>query len=95
MLFSYFWVHRCSNPNFNQLPDESPLEVSLMGVLDGNQSLKRIRRREGLNSETREFASDYYISEGLVDLFKHDVKPKSLRSSKKPVRGGMCVQGRY
>ncbi|KAI0247563.1 hypothetical protein BJV78DRAFT_1133077, partial [Lactifluus subvellereus] len=63
----------------NELPGETPLEVSVIGVLDGNQSLKRIHQREGTNTDPWQFSSDYYISEGLVDRFKHNVKPRPMR----------------
>ncbi|KAI0259648.1 hypothetical protein BC834DRAFT_833130 [Gloeopeniophorella convolvens] len=60
----------------NQLPGEAPLQVSVMGVLDGNQSLKRVRLREGAVGDPREFTSDYYIPEDHVDVFKHDSQAK-------------------
>ncbi|KAH9952513.1 hypothetical protein BGW80DRAFT_1194853 [Lactifluus volemus] len=60
----------------HKIPGEVPLEVSLIGVLDGNQSLKRARFHEGLNADPRAFTSDYYISEDIVNRFKHDVKPR-------------------
>ncbi|KAI0247383.1 hypothetical protein BJV78DRAFT_1157258 [Lactifluus subvellereus] len=73
----------------NELPGETPLEVSVIGVLDGNQSLKCVHQREGTNTDPRQFSSDYYISEGLVDRFKHDVKPRPMWSLKKPVNSGV------
>ncbi|KAI0245157.1 hypothetical protein BJV78DRAFT_1078764, partial [Lactifluus subvellereus] len=75
----------------NELLGETPLEVSVIGVLDGNQSLKRVHQREGVNPDPRQFTSDYYISEELVDRFKHDVKPRPLRSLKKLVRSTIFV----
>jgi hypothetical protein len=57
-----------------------------MGVLDGNQSLKRIHLREGAHSDPRNFTSNYYISEENVDRFKYDVAPKHSRLQKKVVR---------
>ena len=74
------------NKDGHKLPGETPLEVSVIGMLDGNQSLKRVHHREGINPDPHQFTSDYYISEGLVDQFKHDVKPRPLRSLKKLVR---------
>ncbi|KAH9972566.1 hypothetical protein BGW80DRAFT_1119934, partial [Lactifluus volemus] len=58
----------------HKVPGETPLPVSLIGVLDGNQSLKR------LNTDPRTFVSDYYIAEDTVNQFKYDVKPRPQKS---------------
>jgi Kyakuja-Dileera-Zisupton transposase len=59
-----------------QLEDEPPLQISVMGAMDGNQSQKRVAMREELEEDPREFNSDYYIKEKDVDVFKNDVKPR-------------------
>jgi len=64
-----------------QLICEDVLPVSLIGAMDGNQSLKHARLHEGLVADPRSFQSTYYIEEDTVDKFKYDIKPHS----KKPV----------
>jgi hypothetical protein len=59
---------------------ETPLPVSLISVLDGNQSLKCARFCEGLNTDPRTFVSDYYIAEDTVNQFKYDIKPRPQKS---------------
>jgi Kyakuja-Dileera-Zisupton transposase len=77
----------------SQLPGEAPLEVSVIGVLDGNQSLKRVHHGESREADPRRFSSDYYITEASVDRFKHDVKPRPLRTPKKLVCPTVYVHG--
>ncbi|KAI0055191.1 hypothetical protein BV25DRAFT_1930474 [Artomyces pyxidatus] len=74
-------LHSCP-PCQYKLDTEIPLEVSVIGALDGNQSLKRVRLREGLESDPRVFASTYYISEDDVNQFKYDVKPRPRKAKK-------------
>jgi hypothetical protein len=66
----------------HKVPGEEPLQVSLIGVLDGNQSLKRARFRECLNTNPRNLVSDYFIPEDIVNRFKHDVKPRTHKVKK-------------
>jgi hypothetical protein len=58
---------------------EDSLPVSVIGAMDGNQSLKRARLRDGLIDDPREFKSNYFIDEDAVNKFKHDVKSRSKR----------------
>jgi len=55
------------------------MEVEIICAIDGNQSLKRRKLRDGLEDEPRLFKSSYYISESDVDRFKNDVKSCALR----------------
>ena len=73
------------NKNSHKLSSETMLEVSVIGMLDGNQLLQYVHHHKGVNPDPHQFTSDYYISEGLVDQFKHDVKPRPLYLLKKLV----------
>ena len=59
----------------SQLDGEAPLNPSVMGALDGNNSLKWFVRvkceADGLN-----FHSNYFLSHEYVETFKHEVKCK-------------------
>ncbi|KAI0058312.1 hypothetical protein BV25DRAFT_1902184 [Artomyces pyxidatus] len=65
-----------------ELDDETELEVVTIGAVDGGQSLKRVRLREGLEADPRTFNSSYYISETDVDRFKLDVKARAPKKKK-------------
>ena len=56
------------------------LEISLMGAIDGNQSLKRADLRAGAHEDPRRFQSSYHLSEEKVDVFKYDIKPWGNKS---------------
>jgi hypothetical protein len=59
------------------------MAVTLLGVMDGNQSLKRVHTREGAATDNREFNGTYIVSEMSVNRFKHDVtvRRKELRAT--------------
>jgi len=61
----------------DQLINEDHLPVSLIGAMDGNQSLKRARLRDGVAGDRRRFQSNYFINENTVNKFKHDIKPRT------------------
>ena len=75
-----------------QLTNEVPLDVSIICAIDGNQSLKRRRLRDGLEEEPRTFRSSYYISESDVDRFKNDVK---TRAPRKVMSSQCCAVSAY
>ena len=56
------------------------LEISHMGAIDGNQSLKRADLRAGAHEDPRRFQSSYHLSEEKVDVFKYDIKPRGNKS---------------
>ncbi|KAF8576014.1 hypothetical protein K439DRAFT_1623158 [Ramaria rubella] len=58
-----------------QLAGEAELNPSIMGALDGNNSLKRFVR-EDQASDMLVFESDYFISHDYVEQFKDEVKWK-------------------
>lgn len=58
-----------------QLGGESPLNPSILGALDGNNSLKWFARVKHQANHLN-FDSDYFISQEYVDQFKHEVKCK-------------------
>ncbi|KAI0055028.1 hypothetical protein BV25DRAFT_1873233 [Artomyces pyxidatus] len=66
-----------------ELINEDTLPVSIIGAMDGGQSLKRIRLRVGLQADPRSFNSSYYITEEDVDRFKYDVKARATKKKKK------------
>jgi len=55
------------------------MEVAVIGALDGNQSLKRRKLRDGLEDEPRTFSSSYFIPEDEVNHFQYDVKTRAPR----------------
>ncbi|KAI0044055.1 hypothetical protein FA95DRAFT_1497723, partial [Auriscalpium vulgare] len=71
-------IHHSCPPcsRFGLLVGDPVLKVEMIGAMDGNQSLKRVRLREGLKADPRVFKSTYHISEEEVDKYKHDVKAK-------------------
>ena len=58
-----------------KLAGEAELNPSVMGALDGNNSLKRFVR-DDRRSDTLVFESDYFLSQEYVDRFKDEVKRK-------------------
>ena len=58
------------------------MDVAVIGALDGNQSLKRVRLREGLNADPHKFRSNYYLSESDVNVFQHDIKLRKSKTKK-------------
>ncbi|KAA1473373.1 hypothetical protein DENSPDRAFT_765398, partial [Dentipellis sp. KUC8613] len=74
--------HSCPACRY-KLVDDPTMDIEFIGSLDGNQSLKRVRLREGFEGDPRVFHSGYYIREGEVETFKHDVKPRSRPAKKK------------
>ncbi|KAI0308613.1 hypothetical protein OF83DRAFT_1039053, partial [Amylostereum chailletii] len=66
-------THSCPSCQY-KLVDDPPLRVAVIGALDGNQSLKRVRLREGLEADPRVFQSTYHVSEEVVNRFRYDVK---------------------
>jgi hypothetical protein len=66
----------------HKVPGEEFLQVFLIGVLDGNQSLKHMQFREGLNTDPRSLVSNYFIPEDIVNKFKHDIKPRPHKVKK-------------
>ncbi|THU96505.1 hypothetical protein K435DRAFT_664315 [Dendrothele bispora CBS 962.96] len=61
-----------------KLVGEPSLDITRMWVIDGNNSLKRIKGITGrVVSDTRVFTeSDYYIPSEFVDKFAHEVKSR-------------------
>ena len=51
----------------HKVPGEIPLPISLIGILNRNQSLKCAQFCKGLNTDPRTFVSDYYITEDMVN----------------------------
>ncbi|THU85589.1 hypothetical protein K435DRAFT_822380 [Dendrothele bispora CBS 962.96] len=61
-----------------ELEDEPQLEIQRMWVVDGNNSLKRIKGISGREiAETRVFSSDYYLSQEFVDQYANEVKARA------------------
>ena len=58
------------------------MDVTVIGALDGNQSLKWVCLREGLDADPRKFHSDYYLSENDVNVFQHDIKPRKSKTKR-------------
>ena len=58
---------------FIQLCEDKELEVTLIGALDGNQLLKRVRLREGQDGDPCAFDSNYYVSEAEVDELRRSI----------------------
>ena len=58
------------------------MDVTVIGTLDGNQSLKRVCLWEGLDADPRKFHSDYYLSENDVNVFQNDIKPRKSKAKK-------------
>ena len=56
------------------------LEILLIGAIDGNQSLKCTDLHAGADEDPCHFKSSYHLSEEKVDVFKHDIKPKGVKS---------------
>ncbi|KAI0059962.1 hypothetical protein BV25DRAFT_1918089 [Artomyces pyxidatus] len=75
-------LHSCP-PCQYKLADETNMEIAVIGAFDGNQSLKRVRLREGLTQDPRAFSSTYYIGEDTVNRFQHDVKPRPKKKQDK------------
>ena len=63
-----------------QLEDEPLLEISLMGAIGGNQSLKHTNVHATSQEDPHQFHSSYHLLEGQVDVFKHDIKPRVDKS---------------
>ncbi|KAF8579192.1 hypothetical protein K439DRAFT_1360122, partial [Ramaria rubella] len=59
----------------NQLAGEAELNPSMMGALDGNNSLKQFVHEERC-SDVLTFESNYFISHEFVNFFKDEVKCK-------------------
>ncbi|KAA1475563.1 hypothetical protein DENSPDRAFT_860864 [Dentipellis sp. KUC8613] len=78
--------HSCPACQY-KLCDERALAVLMIATFDGNQSLKRMHLREPLEEDPRAFSSTYWIIEELVDVFKHDVKPRSAPNKASPQWG--------
>ncbi|KAA1467688.1 hypothetical protein DENSPDRAFT_877519 [Dentipellis sp. KUC8613] len=78
--------HSCPACQYKVLHDEETLIIATIAALDGNQSLKRARLRELLEEDPRVFDSKYWITEDLVDIFKHDVKPRSAPNTSGSMR---------
>ncbi|KAF8525692.1 hypothetical protein JB92DRAFT_2701185, partial [Gautieria morchelliformis] len=78
-------LHSCP-PCQYKLEGEAPLNPSIMGALDGNNSLKRFVRADR-QSDTLTFNSDYFLSRETVDQFAHEVKRKVKTSDKESVKG--------
>lgn len=51
--------------------------------MDGRQSLCRVAMREDRHEDQHMYTSKYLLSEGEVDVFKYDVKPRAPRKKKK------------
>ncbi|THV01845.1 hypothetical protein K435DRAFT_654524 [Dendrothele bispora CBS 962.96] len=61
-----------------ELEDEPQLEIQRMWVVDGNNSLKRIKGISGREiADTRVFSSDYYLSQEFVDQYANEVKARA------------------
>ncbi|KAI0038235.1 hypothetical protein FA95DRAFT_1567860 [Auriscalpium vulgare] len=82
--------HSCPCCQYKLL-DDPDLQVEIIGAMDGNQSLKRVRLREGLKADPRVFKSTYYISEDDVDQFKYDVKAQPAAPNPKPNKDADAV----
>ncbi|KAF8576495.1 hypothetical protein K439DRAFT_1367082, partial [Ramaria rubella] len=67
-------LHSCS-PCQYKLAREPELNPSVMGAIDGNNSLKRFVQ-EDRQSDTLISESDYFISHEYIDQFKNEVKRK-------------------
>ncbi|KAF8510448.1 hypothetical protein JB92DRAFT_3083613 [Gautieria morchelliformis] len=67
-------LHSCP-PCQYKLEGEVTLNPSIMGALDGNNSLKRFIRSDR-QSDTLTFNSDYFIAQETFDQFAHEVKRK-------------------
>ena len=63
-----------------QLCEDKNLEVTLIGAVDGNQSLKRVRLREGQDGDPRTFNSNYYVPEAEVDELRHSISFRSMKT---------------
>jgi Kyakuja-Dileera-Zisupton transposase len=84
-------VSNCKSHSFTdnscfQLEDEIELNPSVIGSLDGNNSLKRFVR-DDRQTDTLTFDSDYFIQQEYVDQFSHKVK----RTVKKPGDKSVCI----
>ncbi|KAG6884212.1 hypothetical protein C0992_006742, partial [Termitomyces sp. T32_za158] len=64
-----------------ELEDEQPLRFSRMIVVNGNNSLKRVKLTgERTIGDDRTFEeSDYYLSQDYVDRYAHEVKSRPCR----------------
>ncbi|KAI0310830.1 hypothetical protein OF83DRAFT_1226273, partial [Amylostereum chailletii] len=71
-------THSCPSCQY-KLVDDPPLRVAVISALDGNQSLKRVRLREGLEADPHTFQSTYYVPEEEVNRFQYDVKARAER----------------
>ncbi|KAF8586310.1 hypothetical protein K439DRAFT_1409115 [Ramaria rubella] len=66
-------LHTCPPCLYHMLNGEVELNPSILGALDGNNSLKRFMK-EGWQSDAQIFDSDYFLSQEYVDQFKDEVK---------------------
>jgi hypothetical protein len=64
-----------------QLQGEAPLNPSILGALDGNNSLKRFARAKHQANHLT-FDSNYLLSREYVDQFKYEVKCKTSDNAK-------------
>ncbi|KAF8580817.1 hypothetical protein K439DRAFT_1619489 [Ramaria rubella] len=67
-------LHACP-PCQYKLTGEAELNPSVLGALDGNNSLKQFLRTDHV-TDPLSFDSDYFLSHEYVDQFKHEVKCK-------------------
>jgi hypothetical protein len=61
--------------HWHQLEGEAELNPSVMGAMDGNNSLKRFVR-DDRESDTLTFSSNYFIAKNYVNQFSNEVKRK-------------------
>ncbi|KAF8530645.1 hypothetical protein JB92DRAFT_2804438 [Gautieria morchelliformis] len=76
-------LHACPACQY-KLEGEAELNPSVMGALDGNNSLKRFARGDR-GSDTLTFDSDYFLSHEYVDQFANEVKCKVKKVDKETV----------
>ncbi|KAF8479455.1 hypothetical protein JB92DRAFT_3277834 [Gautieria morchelliformis] len=76
-------LHACPACQY-KLEGEAELNPSVMGALNGNNSLKRFARGDR-GSDTLTFDSDYFLSHEYVDQFANEVKRKVKKVDKETV----------
>jgi hypothetical protein len=74
------------------LEDEPDLQYSMLGCMDGNNSLKRVARTSPGDDnpsasvsierqDTRVYDNDYYLTRAEVDAFQHEVMRKGTTNN--------------
>ncbi|KAF8586497.1 hypothetical protein K439DRAFT_1340678, partial [Ramaria rubella] len=78
-------LHVCP-PCQYKLAGEAELNPSVLGALDGNNSLKRFLRADRV-TDPLSFDSDYFLSHEYLDQFKDEVKCKGQNPENAAIKG--------